>query len=145
MDTKRLFVGVDAPEGWLTISPHDHRQRLPFKNCSLDEVYVDHQLEKYTPDQIVEMLTEWRRVIRLGGQFTIAFTDIVRAVFLYQRSVISSEELDKVLECSNAALSKERLENLLIMRYSKVLETHQTLNEKQLWTTVLTARKEILS
>lgn len=145
MAIKKLFIGSNPPEGWLSVSPYDHNTKLQYKNCSIDEVYVDHQLENYSPDQLVETLTEWRRVICVGGKFTIAFTDIVRAVFLYQRSSISSAALDSAMQASRSALSKQRIENLLVMRYSKVYEVHQPLKEKQLWTTILSAQKEAAS
>lgn len=142
MGIKKIFIGKEVPEGWIAPPASEYFIRLPYKNCSVDEVYVDHSLELYSPEQIVEMLTEWRRVIRLGGTFTIAFTDVVRAIFLYQRSVISSEELDSAILPSHVALSKQRMENLLVMRYSTVQEIHKPLTDKKLWTTILSAQKE---
>ncbi|MEW5850292.1 MAG: methyltransferase domain-containing protein [Myxococcota bacterium] len=44
---------------------------LPFKDGSLEEVYSRHVLEHFTLREAVEVLLEWRRVLRPGGSVYI--------------------------------------------------------------------------
>ncbi len=50
---------------------------LPFADDSVDEIFTSHALEHIGRGQVVETLTEWRRVIKPGGKITIRVPDLV--------------------------------------------------------------------
>jgi len=71
------FVNVDA----LADAPDvdvvaDISDVLPFEDGSADLIYAAHILEHFPHDHVPKMLTEWRRVLRDGGQLLVAVPDL---------------------------------------------------------------------
>lgn len=148
MAFRKLYIGGRrAPDGFIHIRlDKDNLEailRLPYKNCSIAEVIVDKTLEYVPMQDLINALTEWRRVLSVGGKFTIIYSDVVRAAILYQRSVISFEQLQNALgQQFQTVLSKNKLESLLILRYPEVSEELAfSFKPKKLWEVVLTATK----
>lgn len=148
MATRKIYIGGRrAPDGFIHIRLEKENLatilHLPYKNCSIAEVIVDKTLEYVPLEQMIDALTEWRRVLCVGGKFTIIYADIVRASALYQRNVISFEQLQQVAgQRFQILLSKNKLESLLILRYPEVLEELSfSFKQKKLWEVVLTATK----
>lgn len=148
MAFRKLYIGGRrAPDGFIHIRlDKDNLEailRLPYKNCSIAEVIVDKTLEYVPIEEMINALTEWRRVLCVGGKFTIIYADVVRASVLYQRSVISFEQLQFVSDQQfQTILSKNKLESLLILRYPEVKEELAfSFKPKKLWEVVLTATK----
>lgn len=147
MNRKLYIGGRRAPDGFIHIRLEKDNlaaiMRLPYKNCSIAEVIVDKTLEYVPLEEMVDALTEWRRVLSVGGKFTIIYSDVVRASTLYQRNVISFEQLQQsVGQRFQIVLSKNKLESLLILRYPEVREELSfSFKPKKLWEVVLTATK----
>ena len=71
------FVNVDAlPDAPGVDVVADISQPLPFADASADVVYASHVLEHFPHAQTAELLSEWRRVLRPGGQLLIAVPDL---------------------------------------------------------------------
>jgi SAM-dependent methyltransferase len=65
----------------------DISQRLPFEDGSADLIYASHLLEHFSHDETLTLLTDWRRVLRPGGQLMVAVPDLdVIARMLVERS-----------------------------------------------------------
>lgn len=145
MVIKKVCITKYPIFGWRHIKARDYREtlKLPFKKCSIDEVYVENVLEHLSIDDLLPSLIEWRRVLKVGGKFTIVFEDVVKAAFLYQRDAINFEQLQKALSHKKCPLCLKQLEDFLIMRYPKVYEIHffNNLKRKRLWDTILVAEK----
>lgn len=148
MAIRRIYIGGRrAPEGFIHIRLEKENLtdvlRLPYKNCSIAEVIVDKTLEYVPLEEMINALTEWRRVLCVGGKFTIVYSDVVRAATLYQRNVISFEQLQQAIgQRFQVMLSKNKLESLLILRYPEVSEELAfSFKPKKLWEVVLTATK----
>lgn len=80
------FVHVD-----LCDFPHiDHRSgidKLPFFADDLaDLIYCSHALEYFDRDQAIDVLTEWRRVLKPGGVLRLAVPDFPTLVRIYQET-----------------------------------------------------------
>lgn len=141
MATKKIYIGDVCPRGWIHIDKLDS-SKLKYKNCCVEEVYADRVLEFLSPEDTVKYINEWKRVLRVGGKFTIVFADFVKSAFLYQRNVITIESFQEALIGEyQTALCKERVENLLVMRYEKVYEGFKSLKKRPIWTSILIAEK----
>ncbi|MDZ4206072.1 MAG: methyltransferase domain-containing protein [Patescibacteria group bacterium] len=44
---------------------------LPFKNASIDEIYSRHLIEHFTLKEFIKTLSEWNRVLKVGGEVYI--------------------------------------------------------------------------
>ena len=78
--------------------PHiDHRQdirRLPrFKKNSVDCIYSSHALEYFDRMEVLDVLREWRRVLKKGGTLRLAVPDFATLTRVYQKT----NKLDLVL------------------------------------------------
>ena len=79
------FVHVDLAE-----YPHiDYNQdvrTLPmFEDGTADLIYACHVLEYFDPVEVLDILREWRRVLRLGGVLRLAVPDFEAMVRVYQK------------------------------------------------------------
>lgn len=142
MATKKIYIGDDSIVGWVHVEKEDALS-LPNKKCSVQEIFVDRVLEDIPEEKVIPAIQEWRRVLEVGGRFTIVFSDVVKAVFLYQRRVISHEQLHEILAYQRSSPCLNWIEGLLIMRYADVYEAqlHNLLKEKKIWETILIAQK----
>ncbi|TLD69260.1 methyltransferase domain-containing protein [Phragmitibacter flavus] len=80
------FINVD-----LRAHPHVHHRanvdRLPFlKDGSIDLIYVSHCLEHISHRKIEKTLSEWRRVLKVGGILRIAVPDFDAVLSAYAKS-----------------------------------------------------------
>ena len=98
MSKVKLHLGggeKDFGEDWIHIDggdfPHLHSHdvtQLPFKDESVDLIYASHLLEYFDREEAVEVLSEWRRVLRYppggpGGVLRLAVPDFETMVILY--------------------------------------------------------------
>jgi predicted SAM-dependent methyltransferase len=79
------FVHIDVDN-----FPHiDHRttiDRLPmFADATVDLIYCCHALEYFDRLEAVEVLEEWRRILKPGGILRLAIPDFAALVELYRR------------------------------------------------------------
>jgi predicted SAM-dependent methyltransferase len=64
---------------------HDIRTLPMIKDESVDLIYVCHALEYFDRVEIVDVLAEWRRVLRLGATLRIAVPNFEAMVQVYQK------------------------------------------------------------
>ena len=98
MSKVKLHLGCgekDFGEDWIHIDggdfPHSHSHdvtQLPFEDNSVDLIYASHLLEYFDREEAVEVLSEWRRVLRYppggpGGVLRLAVPDFETMVILY--------------------------------------------------------------
>ena len=79
------FVHVDLAD-----FPHiDHRHdmsTLPmFEDDSADLIYSSHTIEYFDREEVIKVLTEWRRVLKNGGILRIAVPDFSALVEIYNK------------------------------------------------------------
>lgn len=148
MAFKKLYIGGKRDlEGYIHIRLDrenlDSVLKLPYKNCCVEDVIVDRVLEYIPPEKLAEAIVEWRRVLCIGGRFVLLYTDCVNAAILYQRNVLTFEQLQLVFRKSyKTVLTKNKIENLLILRYPNVHEeTVYPFQEKKLWQRIFVALK----
>jgi len=66
--------------------PHiDHHDiiNLPFKEEEVDLIYASHVLEYFDRDEVNEVLTNWKKVLKRGGALRIAVPDFEACAKLY--------------------------------------------------------------
>ena len=98
MSKVKLHLGCgkrDFGDDWIHIDggdfPHLHSHdvtQLPFEDNSVDLIYASHLLEYFDREEAVEVLSEWRRVLRYppggpGGVLRLAVPDFETMVILY--------------------------------------------------------------
>lgn len=79
-----LGCAEDIKEGYINIDiyPIDPRVmkanalELPFKSESIDEIYCCHFMEHLTLEELDKGLTEWNRVLKIGGNLVIIVPDM---------------------------------------------------------------------
>ena len=79
------FVHVDLAD-----FPHiDHRHdisTLPmFEDDSTDLIYSSHTIEYFDKEEVIKVLTEWRRVLKDGGILRVAVPDFSALVEIYNK------------------------------------------------------------
>jgi predicted SAM-dependent methyltransferase len=74
----------------IDISPHDHidhqidiRKLDPIPTESVDEIYACHVLEHFPRKEIVPILSEWNRTLKINGRLRIAVPDFENICKLY--------------------------------------------------------------
>ena len=90
---KRLHLGCgkrDFGKDWVHIDkgnfPHVTSHdvtKLPFKDNTFDLIYSSHILEYFDREQVIGILKEWRRVLKVGCTLRIAVPDFGKVAKLY--------------------------------------------------------------
>lgn len=65
------------------LSAHDIT-KLNFKNDSVDLIYASHVLEYFDRTEVIEILREWNRVLKVGGILRLAVPDFEAMTNLYK-------------------------------------------------------------
>jgi predicted SAM-dependent methyltransferase len=141
----RIYVGQSPIRGWkhVQFNLDDKTLSIPCKKCTADEVMVDGVLEYLPINYLVTAINELRRPIAVGGKLIVIFPDVIKASLLYQRGTISFEDLQLALSGWKIALTRTKIENLLLMRFDRITEifNHKNVKGKKLWFTILIAEK----
>ena len=81
--------------GWINVDlcdlPHIHYRRSIedlscFKDKSADIIYSSHNLEYFDKETVIDVLLEWRRVLKVGGTLRLAVPDFGALVQLYEKT-----------------------------------------------------------
>lgn len=54
-----------------------------FENNSVDLIYASHVIEYFDREEVVELLTEWKRILKVGGTLRIAVPNFEALAALY--------------------------------------------------------------
>ena len=74
------------------LNKHDHIDhitdvsKLPFKDNEVDVLYASHVLEYFNREEARDVLGEWKRVLKEGGQLFVAVPDFGSMADLYVRA-----------------------------------------------------------
>ena len=60
-------------------------QNLKFEDNAVDLIYASHVLEYFDREEVIELLKEWRRVLKPAGTLRLAVPDFKAMVELYNR------------------------------------------------------------
>lgn len=77
------FLNVDLYEGAGVDVRTDASDLSTFQTDSVDEIYASHILEHFSHTKTVDVLREWRRVLKVGGKLYVSVPDFARAIELY--------------------------------------------------------------
>lgn len=83
-------VKVVRFDGDETVRP-DYRcdlRKLPVPSLSFDAVHARHVLEHFGRDELLPVLKEWTRILRIGGEFRVSVPNVLAAM----RNIILMEE-----------------------------------------------------
>ena len=84
---KVKVIRLDADE---KVNP-DYRcdiRRLPLPDQSVDLVYANHVLEHFGRAEIMQVIAEWSRILRVGGEFQVGVPNLIDAM----RWILKMEE-----------------------------------------------------
>jgi predicted SAM-dependent methyltransferase len=77
------FTNVDLYEGPEVDIHSDVSDLLMFKDGSVSEIYASHILEHFSHTKTINVLKEWRRVLKSGGKAYIAVPDFDATITIY--------------------------------------------------------------
>jgi predicted SAM-dependent methyltransferase len=69
--------------------------KLSFRDNEVDLIYSSHTLEYFNREEVIDILREWKRVLKVGGVLRLAVPDFAAMVDLYLNS--KDYELDSFL------------------------------------------------
>lgn len=64
-----------------------------FKDNSVDLIYASHLIAYFDRNEIIPILQEWRRVLKIGGILRLATPDFEELTFLYQEGKVQFENI----------------------------------------------------
>jgi SAM-dependent methyltransferase len=119
------FVHVD-----LCDMPHiDYKSsidRLPFlEDGSVELIYCSHALEYFDRKEAVQVLAEWRRVLRPGGRLRLAVPDFRALIKVYEMT----GELDRVLGPLYGRMEVDTFRGGAVTLYHKTIYDEASLAE----------------
>ena len=104
LDRVKLNLGsgaIKGANGWTTVDIkgsdilHDLRFGIPLKEASVDNIYCSHFLEHLTGPKTLEFLEKCIKVLKVGGEISIAVPDARRYIDAYIKGEYFSPE-DKI-------------------------------------------------
>jgi SAM-dependent methyltransferase len=81
--------------------------QLPYADNSVDEIYACHVLEHFPVEETVNVLTEWRRVLKPGGRIKVAVPDF-----------------DKLIEKRNDPLQRRIASRMIVGGWTDTTDKH---------------------
>ena len=100
---RKLHIGCgkrDFGPEWIHIDggkyphvSHNNVTKLPFKNQSISVIYSSHLIAYFDRFEILDVLTEWHRVLEPGGILRLATPDFFRMVRMYNDSKIKLDDI----------------------------------------------------
>jgi len=85
-----LGGGINKKKGWINIDLYgkgnlhlDLRRPMPFPDNSVDRIYTEHFLEHFSYTDLIELLKECFRILKVGGTFSSAVPDAGRVFRAY--------------------------------------------------------------
>lgn len=73
-------------------------RKLPFEDNSIEEIKAHHILEHFASDETYGILTEWKRVLKLGGMMEIQVPDGEQIYKAYFNSQSNEREIRRGFE-----------------------------------------------
>ena len=64
-----------------------------FNSSNIEEIYISHALEHFKRREIIPLILEWNRVLKIGGVLRIAVPDFEKIVKIYLKNKDLSELL----------------------------------------------------
>ena len=77
------YLHIDVNDGPHIDYKSDVKNLSMFENSSVDKIYSSHTLEYFNQEEAVLVLTEWRRVLKIGGTLLLAVPDFDSIVKVY--------------------------------------------------------------
>ena len=84
-DKIKLHIGCgkrDFGKGWIHIDSqklphitHHNIAKLPFKDATVSVIYASHLVAYFEPKELIQILKEWNRVLKIGGTLRISTPD----------------------------------------------------------------------
>jgi predicted SAM-dependent methyltransferase len=87
------FVHIDLNYSPHVDFKHDIRNLPMVRSNTVDLIYCCHGIEYFDRIEIIEVLQEWKRVLKKGGMMRLAMPDFEALAKVYRRY----EDLDKIL------------------------------------------------
>ncbi len=83
---------IDFGKDWYHIDAGNYKHltsknitKLPYKDNSVDLIYASHVLEYFDREEALDVIKEWRRVLKKGGELRIAVPDFEAMNELYTK------------------------------------------------------------
>jgi predicted SAM-dependent methyltransferase len=103
MAERKLHIGCgkrDFGPEWIHIDgekyphvSHFNVKKLPFLDGKVDVIYASHLISYFDRFEIMDVLYEWRRVLKPGGLLRLATTDFYKCSKLYLNSQVKLDDI----------------------------------------------------
>ena len=87
-------------EGWYHIDGGDYEHldhkdifKLPFKDESVDLIYASHVIEYFDREEVIDVLSEWIRVLKKGGILRVAVPNFKVLSKLYIEGIVNLNQI----------------------------------------------------
>lgn len=119
------FVNID-----LCDMPHIHYKssidKLPMiEDNSVDLIYSSHSFEYFDRVQAIDVLAEWRRVLKVGGILRLAVPDFDKLIEVYHKT----NDLTKILGPLYGRMEIETIDKQKQCLYHKTVYTYDSLKK----------------
>lgn len=103
MKAVKLHLGCgwrDFGPDWIHIDGGEYKHlvhrditKLPYENHSVDVIYASHVLEYFDREEVLSVLKEWLRVLKVGGTLRTAVPNFEVMTKLYTEGVLTLEKV----------------------------------------------------
>jgi predicted SAM-dependent methyltransferase len=95
-DIKEGFINIDTYNNMKGIDLNADIMNLPFKDETIDEVYISHVMEHFSFDNVMMVFKEINRVLMIGGDLKIYVPDFQTCVNDWNESDDKWASLDRI-------------------------------------------------
>lgn len=81
------FIQVDIQPGTHIDIVSDISQLPMFEDGSVDEIYSSHSFEYFDANEAIQVLKEWRRILKDGGRLFVSVPDLDNLIKIYQKTM----------------------------------------------------------
>lgn len=103
MNKLKLHIGCglrDFGPDWIHIDGNNYShvkyndiKKLNFDNDSVDLIYASHVIEYFDRNKVIDLLYEWKRVLKSGGILRLAVPDFESLILVYNKT----NDINKIL------------------------------------------------
>jgi len=118
-ESEWIHIDIQEIEGIDIVA--DFSELTMFDNASVDEIYSGDSLEHISPWNLRKVLTEWNRILKVGGKFTGQTPNLHSTMIRYSKGELSLDDAIGALYGSNELVYQHHFCTYTVETLSKLL------------------------